>query len=158
MNNTIPLPPPPEYVGLRMREVLRYKKMTQKEIAEKIGISQDTMTNYVTGKSQPTWAILYTFCATIKITIDQFIGVASIDHEKTTRPIKSPRQNDIVDLVEEINEIKARLVSLENQKVHTGGSFVARIGLFVRLVRVAFHTAFINHHETDSRPTQRRHQ
>lgn len=49
-------------------------KVTQKKFAEEIGISQQTLSNYLNGKTQPDFDLLIKFADYFNVSIDKMLG------------------------------------------------------------------------------------
>ena len=77
---------------LRLRELLKEKEMTGKELAERVGVSQNTISNIVNGYSFPKPELLLSISEKLDVDLkDLFI---------------STKQNDLSDPSEAIKEIK----------------------------------------------------
>lgn len=54
---------------------LEEKQLTQKQLAEKIGVSQARISDYVSGRAEPTLRIARLLCATLGITPSAMMGL-----------------------------------------------------------------------------------
>lgn len=52
---------------IRMKQVRKLKKLTLKEIAELVGVTESTVSKYETGKFLPSDAVIQLFCQKLKI-------------------------------------------------------------------------------------------
>lgn len=68
-----PLPPPTlaETIKLRMYEL----KLTQQDTAKRIGVSASRLSQYLTGKSEPTLKVGRSICINLNIDADIVLGV-----------------------------------------------------------------------------------
>lgn len=46
----------------RLKQLRKYKKMTQEEFAKKIGIKRNTLANYEIGRNEPIDAVIFSIC------------------------------------------------------------------------------------------------
>ena len=71
-------------IGKFIAECRKDKKMTQQELAEKIGVSNRTISNWETGKYLPDYSVLIPLTETLEITIVELIyGEKQIIKDKT---------------------------------------------------------------------------
>lgn len=63
------------YIGSRIRELRKGKKMTQFELASKLNISQQTLSRYENGSTQISYAELIRLVELFKIPIEYFFGM-----------------------------------------------------------------------------------
>lgn len=64
-----------------MRSLQHYiseSKYSQKEIAEKLGVSRSSVTNWLEGKNSPDVELVMPICELLNITIEQFYGVEEV--------------------------------------------------------------------------------
>lgn len=62
----------------RIVEALNQTKMTQKEIAEKLGIHPSCLTQYKKGESEPTLTTLFELCKVLDVSSDYLLGLSDI--------------------------------------------------------------------------------
>lgn len=58
----------------KIRELRKQKRLTQKDVAEKIGITRPAYTAYETGKRQPDFETLKKIAVLFEVSIDYLIG------------------------------------------------------------------------------------
>lgn len=61
-------------LGLRLKEAIRWAGTTQKKLSEHIGISPDTMTNYVKGATTPDALTLYRLAYALGVSMEWLIA------------------------------------------------------------------------------------
>ena len=61
----------------RLIEELKNSKYTQKEIAEKLHISESNITNWKKGECLPSLEIFYQLCLLLDISADYLLGIKS---------------------------------------------------------------------------------
>lgn len=65
------------------------KKMTQKEVAEKLEISRPAYTAYETGKRQPDYKTLQKIARLFNVSTDYLLGVKHKDHEQPESKVRT---------------------------------------------------------------------
>lgn len=63
----------------RLSSLLAEKKITQKELAEKIHVSQACVTYWVKGEKQPTAENIYNTAKVLETTSDYLLGLSTFD-------------------------------------------------------------------------------
>lgn len=66
--------------GKKLAEYLKNNNMDQKELAELLGVKEQTISAYITKKNNPTYARFVQICTQLKIDANYFIG--NFDNEK----------------------------------------------------------------------------
>ena len=59
----------------RIAEALRQSEFSQKEIAEKLGISESNITNWKNGENLPSVETLYKLCQLLNESADYLLGL-----------------------------------------------------------------------------------
>ena len=54
---------------------LEYSKYTQKQIAEKLNISEGNITNWKNGDNLPSLEIFYELCVLLEVSADYMLGI-----------------------------------------------------------------------------------
>lgn len=60
--------------GKRLREVRKSKKLTQKELAEQIGIKRNTYSDWETGKNESSFENLVKLADLLEVSLDWLFG------------------------------------------------------------------------------------
>lgn len=60
--------------GKRLREVRKSKKITQQELADRLGIKRNTYSDWENGKTEPTFEILVKLADLFDISLDWLFG------------------------------------------------------------------------------------
>lgn len=63
----------------RLQNLLAEKKISQKDLAEKINVSQACVTYWVKGKKQPTAENIYNTAKALETTSDYLLGLSEFD-------------------------------------------------------------------------------
>lgn len=98
-----------EEIGLVLKELRTSCGMTQKEVAEKIGRTQQIVGHWETGYAQPDANTLFTLCSIYGVTVDDAFGfqrkdnISKEDYERIRKykfiSIHSPDGASVVDMV-----------------------------------------------------------
>lgn len=60
--------------GKRLREVRKSKKITQQELADRLGIKRNTYSDWENGKTEPTFEILVKLADLFDVSLDWLFG------------------------------------------------------------------------------------
>lgn len=76
-------------LGAKIQEALSAKGMTQKELAARIGVTETTMSRYVSGDREPKPNVLANIATALHTTSDFLLGIedSEYDHPKIRRLI-----------------------------------------------------------------------
>ena len=91
--------------GERIKEARKYRKMTQKQLAEAAGVATGTIQQYELGKREPRYEILIRICKALNISILVFLLPGST-------PIKYLTPEAVDDEINKRNHFGAYLESL----------------------------------------------
>ena len=80
----------PEFIGRRIVERRDLIRMTQEQLAERIGRAQSNVSAYETGASVPNLAALRLLAIALRTTIDHLVGV-DVVREQQAREAESPK-------------------------------------------------------------------
>lgn len=80
-------------LGKRIKELIKKNKISQEELAEKIGIEPTALSNIVTGRNYPLFSTLEKI---IKILDVSFIDVFTFEHHNSDEVLK----NKIIEILE----------------------------------------------------------
>lgn len=64
-----------EITGQRIKELRVFNKLTQHVLAEKIGIAENTLSQYETGKSRMSLDVLFALAQALETTADYLLGL-----------------------------------------------------------------------------------
>ena len=91
--------------GERIKEARKYRKMTQKQLAEAAGVATGTIQQYELGKREPRYEILIRICKALNISILVFLIPGST-------PIKYLTPEAVNDEINKRNHFDAYIESL----------------------------------------------
>ena len=74
-----------EYFGDKLKALRKSQKLTQAELASKIGVSKWAVTSYEQGRTTPSIEVLIKICETLEASSDYMLGISDkLPHEMTT--------------------------------------------------------------------------
>lgn len=109
-------------IGIFIQEIRKNKGLTQKELAEKIGISDKTISKWENGNSIPDTSMLLPLCNVLEITVNELLSCELITPENYS--LKA--EKIILELVKENENTKKR-----DAKSNIIGIVVVCIALFL---------------------------
>lgn len=71
--------------GKNLKIALKYRNITSKNLAKKIGVKPNTISNYITGVSSPSFEVLYAILEELNLSSDDLLFK---DFEQDTTPLK----------------------------------------------------------------------
>ena len=89
--------------GERLKDIRKSQKKTQKEIAEKLGITQQAIALWEKGKTSPNPTDLSRLADVLGVSIDYLVGRPSLREEKTIyglRPIPSLSDQELAEIAD----------------------------------------------------------
>lgn len=111
-----------KFIALKRKE----KNLTQEELAEKLGISNKTISKWETGKCMPDYSIVKNLCEELDITIAELM-----DGKVSENNVSSLREEQILDLIKRTQE-------LERQKDLQYGIMLIVMGVALQALSYAF--------------------
>ena len=99
-----------QYVtGAIIKELREKKKITQLELAEKLGVSDKTVSKWETGKSLPDASIMLELCGLLKITVNDLLSgeVVSMNN------YNEKSEKNLLEMIKQKEQADKRLLSLE---------------------------------------------
>ena len=74
-------------LGVRIAETLEKRNMTQKELAERLGISEGVISRYISGDREPKPEMVANLATALNTTSDHLLGIENdeFDHPRVRR-------------------------------------------------------------------------
>jgi transcriptional regulator with XRE-family HTH domain len=91
------------FITLKRKE----KNLTQEELAQKLGVSNKTISKWETGKCMPDYSIIESLCKELDITIQELIT-----GEESKESNKDLNEKEIMDLIRKTQELEKHNKSL----------------------------------------------
>ena len=115
-----------EKIGKFISECRKNRKMTQSELAEKLGISDKSVSKWETGKCMPDLSLFKPLCEELEITINELLSGEKID--------KKDYQN-------KLEENIVNIVNYSDKKSDVIGYFIFTfIGFISFVIGISFHS------------------
>ena len=89
-------------IGKFIAEKRKEKKLTQEQLAEKIGVTSKTISRWENGKTMPDYSILKTLCKTLDISINELFNGEKISKDN----IIEEYDNNLVKVLKEYKRMK----------------------------------------------------
>ena len=65
--------------AVRLSELIKDEKISKRELAKQIGVSATSVSDWSTGKIQPTVENIYLICEYFQVSADYMLGLKDID-------------------------------------------------------------------------------
>ena len=89
-------------IGQFIAESRKNRNLTQKQLAEEIGVTDKTISKWETGNRLPDAALLIDLCSVLQVDVNELLRGERVSPENYRQDAK----DNLVDLVGEINVIK----------------------------------------------------
>ena len=99
-------------VGKRIETLRKSKKISQEDLAEKVGVSRMTVYKWESGTSVPNYANMQALARALETTVSFFTDETSFECDEEEREKESARENEVALSVE--NELCAADITYEN--------------------------------------------
>lgn len=101
----------------------KQKNLTQEQLAEKLGVSNKTISKWETGKCMPDYSIVKSLCQELEVTVAELID-GEISQEQSVRPYDN----------EQILDLLRRTQELEKQKNMLYGMMLIVMGIALQVI------------------------
>lgn len=91
---------------LRIAELRKEYGYTLKELGDKLGVRDNTLSQYETGKRQPQLGFLYELADFFHVSLDYLTG------ETETKDFKITNENDVINILEQLDSNKINSMNL----------------------------------------------
>ena len=68
-------------IHLRIGDLRRRKKITQQELADRVGVSYQTVSRWETGAGEPELSLLAVLAEYFQVSVDQLLGLTPLEGE-----------------------------------------------------------------------------
>ena len=86
-------------IGAFIKDVRREKGLTQEQFAEKLGVSQKSVSRWETGKTMPDYSLLASICDVLEINAAELLGAERIDGDIITKQQATDMTRTLISLV-----------------------------------------------------------
>ena len=112
-----------KFIALKRKQ----KNLTQEQLAEKLGVSNKTISKWETGKCMPDYSIVKSLCKELEVTVAELID-GEISEDKSVRTYDD----------EQILDLLRRTQELEKQKNMLYGVMLIVMGIALQALSYAF--------------------
>lgn len=105
-------------IGKFIAKKRREQNLTQEQLAERLGISNKTVSKWETGKCMPDYAVVRSLCEELKISVSELMD----GEEAGDKSVRAYDDEQILDLLRRTQE-------LEKQKVMMSGVILIVLGI-----------------------------
>ena len=132
-----------EKIGKFISELRKEKNMTQEQLAEKLGVTDKSISRWENGKTMPDYSLLKDLCDILSISINElFLGekISNEDYKKKAdENLMNALENSCFSLQEKISFFKKKW-----KKEHISTIVIAIISWIVLLVSLKFQEVTID--------------
>lgn len=112
-----------KFISLKRKQ----KNLTQEQLAEKLGVSNKTISKWETGKCMPDYSIVKSLCEELDVTVAELMD-GEMSEEQSVRTYDE----------EQILDLLRRTQELENQKNMLYGIMLVVMGIALQALSYAF--------------------
>ena len=112
-----------KFIALKRKQ----KNLTQEQLAEKLGVSNKTISKWETGKCMPDYSVVKNLCEELEVTVAELMD-GEISEEKSVRTYDD----------EQIIDLLRRTQELEKQKNMLYGIMLIVMGIALQALSYAF--------------------
>lgn len=98
-------------IGSFIAKKRKEKSLTQEQLAEKLGISNKTVSKWETGRCMPDYAVIRPLCAELDITVSELMN-GEESEEKLSQPHIENQIMDLLKRTEELEKQKNQMLSI----------------------------------------------
>ncbi|MBQ4574608.1 MAG: helix-turn-helix transcriptional regulator [Clostridia bacterium] len=117
------------FIGIKRRE----KNLTQEQLAERLGVSNKTISKWENGKCMPDYSIIELLCKELDITLAELL-----DGEE-----KEPNSIRVYD-EDQVKSLLCKIQKLENNYTYAIGAILAAVGLISLVLASLFDGSHLN--------------
>lgn len=116
-------------IGLFIARKRRVQNLTQEQLAEKIGVSNKTVSKWETGKSMPDYSVIELLCKVLHVSVSELIAGKEKENDSST----SAREEELALLQYKIEQLEKKQSSQadKSEKVKTGISFGSVLAMVI---------------------------
>ncbi len=91
-----------QIIGKFISHKRKEKNLTQEQLAEKLGVSNKTISKWETGKSMPDYSVVENLCKELEITVAELMD----GEEAEERSVRAYDDDQIMDLLKRTQELE----------------------------------------------------
>lgn len=118
-----------EKIGKFIAKCRRAKKITQSELAEQLGVTNRSVSNWENGKNMPDLSMFKPLCEILEITINELLSGEKLKKEEYQEKF----EENFISVISNVNKKNIKLKKL------------LKIALLIFILIISLFTSFINH-------------
>ncbi len=95
-----------EKIGSFIKNIRKEKGLTQEQLAEKLGVSQKSVSRWETGKTMPDYSMLPTICEVLEINVAELLGAERITGDSVSKKQVTAMVQSMISLVNNKSRIR----------------------------------------------------
>ena len=95
-----------EKIGIFIREVRKENGLTQEQFAEKLGVSQKSISRWETGKTMPDYSLLPSICEVLGVNIAELLGAEHISGDSVSKKQVTVMAHNMISLMNDRKGIR----------------------------------------------------
>lgn len=95
-----------ERIGSFIKDIRKEKGLTQEQFAEKLGVSQKSVSRWETGKTMPDYSLLPNICEILEINVAELLGAERIAGDSVPKKQVTSMAQTMISLVNSRNSIR----------------------------------------------------
>ena len=111
-----------EKIGSFIKDIRKEKGLTQEQLAEKLGVSQKSVSRWETGKTMPDYSLLPVICEVLEINVAELLGAERISGDSVPK--------------KQVTAMAQNMILLVNNKSHVRKIVGAILSAVIMLVGV----------------------
>ena len=100
-----------QIIGKFILQKRKEKNLTQEQLAEKLGVSNKTVSKWETGKCMPDYSVVQSLCEQLEITVTELMNGEEAE-EKSVCTYDEEQIIDLLKRTQELEKQKSRLVGM----------------------------------------------
>lgn len=101
-----------EKIGAFIRDIRKENGLTQEQLAEKLGVSQKSVSRWETGKTMPDYALLPGICEVLNINVAELLGAERIAGDDISKKQVTDTAQNLISLMNDRHIIKKILCAV----------------------------------------------
>lgn len=93
-------------IGSFMKAIRKEKGLTQEQLAERLGVSQKSVSRWETGKTMPDYSLLPNICEILEINVAELLGAERVAGDSVPKKQVTAMAQSMISLVNNRNRIQ----------------------------------------------------
>lgn len=96
----------PEKIGVFIRDVRKENGLTQEQLAEKLGVSQRSISRWETGKTMPDYSLLPSICEALEINMAELLSAERIEGDSVSKLQVTAMAHNMISIMNDNKNIR----------------------------------------------------